>query len=42
MKNRKQLPTFKALVRKIDVAAVLKQCEQDNLFDYSKFNDIKK
>lgn len=42
MKNRKQLPTFKALNRKIDVASVLRQCEQDNLFDYSKFNDIKK
>lgn len=42
MKTRKQLPAFKSLTRKIDVHSVLKQCEDDGLFDYSKFNDIQK
>jgi hypothetical protein len=42
MKNRKQLPTFKALNRKIDIDALLKQCENDGLFDYNKYNDIQK
>jgi len=42
MKNRKQLPTFRALNRKFDLAAVLAHCEQHNLFDYTRFNDIKR
>jgi hypothetical protein len=42
MKNRKQLPAFRILNRKFDLDAILSHCRDYDLFDYSKFNDIKK
>ena len=42
MKDRKQLPAFKALNRKFDVAEILRHCTESGLFDYNRYNDIKK
>jgi len=42
MKNRKQLPAFMSLKRKFDVASVLDYCKNAGLFDYERYNDIKK
>jgi len=42
MKDRKQLPAFKALDRKFDVVGILRHCTETGLFDYTRYNDIKK
>jgi len=42
MKNRKQLPAFMSLKRKFNVHTLLDYCQTAGLFDYARYNDIKK